>query len=98
MKGHLTRALIASSFTARFGLGFSQQTNAADYKPVTKTCGAATAILQCKTGSCDCTQTTLQLKTADGKTVPLEKPEDLEKQYTAVGLVCGPSVLPEGGN
>jgi hypothetical protein len=46
MKGHLTRALIASSFTARFGLGFSQQTNAADYKPVTKTCGAATAILQ----------------------------------------------------
>ena len=98
MNGHLTPALIASSLTALFALGISQQTHAADYTPISETCGATTATLQCKAGSRDCTQTTLNLKTADGKTVPLEKPEDLEKQYTAVGLVCGPSVLPEGGN
>ena len=88
MNGHLTPALIASSLTALFALGISQQTHAADYTPISETCGATTATLQCKAGSRDCTQTTLNLKTADGKTVPLEKPKGLEKQYTAVGLVC----------
>ena len=88
MNGHLTRTLIASGFAALFALGLSRQAHAVDYAPITETCGPTTAILQCKTGGRNCTQTTLQLKTADGKIVPLEKPKGLEKQYTAVGLVC----------
>lgn len=56
-------------------------------KALSRQCGSATMTIRCAAGSADCSQTTLSIRTADGKVRTLDKPKGMGP-YTPVGMAC----------